>query len=201
VETRTETAIEAAEGSKTTAAMSRTMRRIARSAWLRALLALLLCLVAVPGTLPARGVASAAPAASAAAVAAAAKQRARSIADDQVRVLYCTSCGYQQSFVQVKDFLEDKYPHLVDRVYGVNYDVSPAKQVSQPHIDSRRFSGLASISHAVGGASARGTGHRVRADHLHGPHGLWRIRTSGGLPLASVNDTLSLVSLAADLPG
>lgn len=29
--------------------------------------------------------------------------------------------------------------------------------------------------------SARGAGHRVRANHLHGPHGLWRIRTSGGL--------------------
>lgn len=119
--------------------MGRTMRRIARSAWLRALLALLLCLVAVPGALPAPGAASAASAAPVADK----QQRERSIADDQVRVLYCTSCGYQQSFVQVKDFLEDKYPHLVDRIYGTNYDVSPAKQVGQTQVEGRRVSAVA----------------------------------------------------------
>lgn len=111
------------------------MRKITRSTWLRMLLTLALYLVAVPGTLPARGGAAAAPAATVFdAEAAAAKHRERSIADDQVRVLYCTSCGYQQSFVQVKDFLEDKYPHLVDRVYGANYDVSPAKQVRDTRV-------------------------------------------------------------------
>ncbi|EEY60214.1 uncharacterized protein PITG_12541 [Phytophthora infestans T30-4] len=63
--------------------------------------------------------------------AAAAKERnlQRSIADDQVRILYCTACGYQQNFNQIKTYLEDTFPHLVDRVYGANYEVDPYKMV------------------------------------------------------------------------
>lgn len=110
--------------------LRRVARRLARSAWLRALLALALLLVAVPGTLPAGRGAAAASVFNA--EAAAAKQRGRDITDDFVRVLFCTSCGYQQSFTQVKEFLEDKYPHLADRVFGANYDVSPVRQV-RPH--------------------------------------------------------------------
>lgn len=111
----------------------RAARCISRFAWLRLLGWLLLCLVAVPGTLTSVrggvGSAAAAPASVFDAEAAAAKLLTRSIADDQVRVLYCTACGYQQSFQQVKEFLEDKYPHLVDRVVGANYDVDPVRQV------------------------------------------------------------------------
>ncbi|KAG2765610.1 hypothetical protein PC129_g13612 [Phytophthora cactorum] len=53
----------------------------------------------------------------------------RSIADDQVRILYCTACGYQQNFNQIKTYLEDTFPHLVDRVYGANYEVDPYKMM------------------------------------------------------------------------
>ncbi|KAL3662741.1 hypothetical protein V7S43_012144 [Phytophthora oleae] len=61
--------------------------------------------------------------------AAAAKERnlQRNIADDQVQVRYCTACGYQQNFAQIKTYLEDTFPHLVDRVYGNNYEVDPYK--------------------------------------------------------------------------
>ncbi|KAG6610428.1 selt selw selh selenoprotein domain containing protein [Phytophthora cinnamomi] len=63
--------------------------------------------------------------------AAASKQRSlqRDIADDHVRVLFCTSCGYQQNFQQIKTYLEDTFPHLVDRVEGANYDVDPLKML------------------------------------------------------------------------
>ncbi|KAG3007048.1 hypothetical protein PC121_g15834 [Phytophthora cactorum] len=53
----------------------------------------------------------------------------RSIADDQVRILYCTACGYQQNFNQIKTYLGDTFPHLVDRVYGANYEVDPYKMM------------------------------------------------------------------------
>ncbi|KAK1931839.1 putative esophageal gland cell secretory protein 6 [Phytophthora citrophthora] len=59
----------------------------------------------------------------------AAKERnlQRNIADDQVQVRYCTACGYQQNFQQIKTYLEDTFPHLVDRIYGSNYEVDPYK--------------------------------------------------------------------------
>ncbi|ETI51958.1 hypothetical protein, variant [Phytophthora nicotianae P1569] len=61
--------------------------------------------------------------------AAASKERnlQRNIADDRVNILYCTACGYQQNFNQIKTYLEDTFPHLVDRVYGANYEVDPYK--------------------------------------------------------------------------
>ncbi|KUF88249.1 hypothetical protein AM587_10005789 [Phytophthora nicotianae] len=63
--------------------------------------------------------------------AAASKERnlQRNIADDRVNILYCTACGYQQNFNQIKTYLEDTFPHLVDRVYGANYEVDPYKTV------------------------------------------------------------------------
>ncbi|KAG7384500.1 hypothetical protein PHYPSEUDO_002552 [Phytophthora pseudosyringae] len=63
--------------------------------------------------------------------AAAAKERnlQRSLVDDQVRVAYCTACGYQQNFQQIKTYVEDTFPHLVDRVDGVNYEVDPYKMM------------------------------------------------------------------------
>lgn len=60
----------------------------------------------------------------------AARHLQRDLADDHVRVMYCTSCGYQQNFQQIKTYLEDTFPHLVDRVDGANYDVDPFKMVS-----------------------------------------------------------------------
>jgi muramoyltetrapeptide carboxypeptidase LdcA involved in peptidoglycan recycling len=53
----------------------------------------------------------------------------RDIADDEVRVLLCTACGYQQNFQQIKTYLEDTFPHLVDRVYGANYEVDASKMM------------------------------------------------------------------------
>ncbi|GMF11243.1 unnamed protein product [Phytophthora lilii] len=53
----------------------------------------------------------------------------RNIADDHVRVLYCTACGYQQNFKQIQTYLEDTFPHLTGRVDGANYDVEPYKMV------------------------------------------------------------------------
>ncbi|KAL4102187.1 hypothetical protein PRIC1_005935 [Phytophthora ramorum] len=63
--------------------------------------------------------------------AAAAKEKnlQRNIADDYVRVLFCTACGYQQNFNQIKTYLEDTFPHLVDRIYGANYEVDPYKKM------------------------------------------------------------------------
>lgn len=49
--------------------------------------------------------------------------------DDEIRILFCTSCGFKQNFMEVKRHLEDRYPHLVDRVVGANYDVDPFKKV------------------------------------------------------------------------
>ncbi|KAI9915250.1 hypothetical protein PsorP6_007322 [Peronosclerospora sorghi] len=53
----------------------------------------------------------------------------RNIADDHVRVLYCTACGYQQNFHQLKAYVEETFPHLIDRVDGSNYDVEPYKMM------------------------------------------------------------------------
>lgn len=59
----------------------------------------------------------------------AATSKPRDIADDHVRVLLCTSCGFQQNFQQLRTYLEDTFPHLVDRVESANYDVDPLKMV------------------------------------------------------------------------
>lgn len=53
----------------------------------------------------------------------------RNIVDDQVRIMYCTACGYRQNFDQIKTHLVDAFPHLVDRVYGANYEVDSYKRM------------------------------------------------------------------------
>jgi hypothetical protein len=55
------------------------------------------------------------------------QDKPRGFADDHVRIAFCTSCGFKQNFMEVKNYLEDKYPHLVDRVDGYNYEVDPMK--------------------------------------------------------------------------
>ncbi|TMW67156.1 hypothetical protein Poli38472_012272 [Pythium oligandrum] len=52
------------------------------------------------------------------------------LVDDEVRVFFCSSCGFRQNFGEVKQYLEDKYPHLVDRIYGENYEVGPLKNLA-----------------------------------------------------------------------
>ncbi|RLN97902.1 hypothetical protein BBJ28_00011594 [Nothophytophthora sp. Chile5] len=104
---------------------------------LRVLLTLAIYLIAVPGTLTRPVGVAASPAASVfeadakvnEAAEAAARHLQRNIADDEVRVLFCTACGYHQNFAQMKQYLEETYPHLVDRVYGVNYDVEPYQKL------------------------------------------------------------------------
>ncbi|KAE9032209.1 hypothetical protein PR003_g11169 [Phytophthora rubi] len=58
-----------------------------------------------------------------------AASKPRDIADDHVRVQLCTSCGFQQNFQQLRTYLEDTFPHLVDRVESANYDVDPFKMM------------------------------------------------------------------------
>ncbi|KAL7694185.1 putative selenoprotein, Rdx-type [Plasmopara halstedii] len=53
----------------------------------------------------------------------------RNLVDDQVRIMFCTACGYEQNFHQVKIYLEDTFPHLVDRVYGANYEADSFKMM------------------------------------------------------------------------
>ncbi|KAJ0398317.1 hypothetical protein ATCC90586_001773 [Pythium insidiosum] len=67
----------------------------------------------------------------------------RDAVDDEVRVYFCTSCGYRQNFEQVKSFLEDKYPHLVDRVYGANYDADPLKLFAAQMIGYAQLAAMA----------------------------------------------------------
>ncbi|KAF4315741.1 hypothetical protein BBO99_00009371 [Phytophthora kernoviae] len=66
----------------------------------------------------------------------------RNIADDEVRVLYCTACGYEANFNQVKKYVEDTFPHLVDRVYGANYDVDPTKKMLSQAINIAQVSAI-----------------------------------------------------------
>ncbi|RLN73967.1 hypothetical protein BBJ28_00006645 [Nothophytophthora sp. Chile5] len=113
------------------------VRKVWRLRMLRVLLTLAIYLIAVPGTLTRPVGVAASPAASVfeaeakvnEAAEAAARHLQRNIADDEVRVLFCTACGYHQNFAQMKQYLEETYPHLVDRVYGVNYDVEPYQKV------------------------------------------------------------------------
>ncbi|KAG7380663.1 hypothetical protein PHYBOEH_011346 [Phytophthora boehmeriae] len=110
-------------------------------------LVLTVCLLALSGssvTSVANAVESVFDAAAKSEQAAAAKERnlQRNIADDQVRVLYCTACGYEANFNQVKKYLEDTFPHLVDRVYGANYDVDPTKKTLSQAINVLQASAI-----------------------------------------------------------
>jgi hypothetical protein len=107
-------------------------RRMSRYSWLRLLVTLAIYLLAVPGTVRSStfgGVAAASEAQPAAAAASSQGATKRNVADDEIRVYYCSSCGFKQNFLEVKQYLEDKYPHLVDHVHGANYDVDPMKKV------------------------------------------------------------------------
>ncbi|KAF1327414.1 Selt selw selh selenoprotein domain containing protein, partial [Globisporangium splendens] len=107
-------------------------RRMSRYSWLRLLVTLAIYLLAVPGTVRSttfNGVAAAPEARPPAAAAPSQEATKRNIADDEIRVYYCSSCGFKQNFQEVKQYLEDKYPHLVDRVHGANYDVDPMKKI------------------------------------------------------------------------
>ncbi|TYZ58694.1 hypothetical protein PybrP1_001953 [[Pythium] brassicae (nom. inval.)] len=119
------------------------VRRLNRFSWLRLLLTLAIYALAVPGTVRSPAFAranAAAPAPAAAAdadadealpnIPANAKPQAaaeRAFANDEVRILYCSTCGFQQNFAEVKQFLEERYPQLVDRVSGANYGVDPMR--------------------------------------------------------------------------
>jgi hypothetical protein len=101
--------------------------------FVRMFLFFLMLLIAVPGTLDQINAAQASK--SSKVVEKAPKnpvQTQHQFADDQVNVFYCTSCGFHQNFLQVKEFLIDKYPHLVDRVYGANLEPQPIKKVRIP---------------------------------------------------------------------
>lgn len=110
------------------------VRRMSRYTWLRLLVTLTIYLIAVPGTVRSSafgGVAAAKVPAQSGPVERELKHErpGRDIIDDEVRVYYCTTCGFQQNFLEVKTYLEERYPHLVDRVYGENYEVDPMKKV------------------------------------------------------------------------
>lgn len=113
------------------------VRRMSRYTWLRLLVALAIYMIAVPGTVRSSafgGVTAAKAAAPSDPVARELKQEKqghppRDISDDEVRVYYCTTCGFQQNFQEVKTYLEERYPHLADRIYGENYEVDPMKKV------------------------------------------------------------------------
>lgn len=148
------------------------MRRLTRFSWLRVLITLAICLLASPGTVRAPLlVVHAASAKSTSAYVAPAK---RDFTQDEVLISYCTSCGFQQNFAQVKEYLEDKYPHLIDRVTGVKEAVDPMKSVRGASSACRSGSLLGSRSFC--GALAAGYRLGLRAARGHGAHGRWRIR-------------------------
>lgn len=118
------------------------VRRLNRFSWLRLLLTLAIYALAVPGAVrsPALFVRVNAAAAAETATATAdatdatakepeAAANEHAFASDEVRILYCTTSGFQQNFDEVKQFLEERYPQLVDRVSGANYGVDPMKNV------------------------------------------------------------------------
>lgn len=154
------------------------VRRMSRFTWLRLLVSLAIYMLAVPGTVRSTMFVSAAATPSANAPPVAAKAATtRSIADDEVRVFYCTSCGFQQNFQEVKTFLEDRYPHLVDRVYGANYEVDPMKKVLWPDASVIYATHSLSLLTVTTYAAAPRAVPRLRPDRRHGPHGLWRVCT------------------------
>lgn len=108
------------------------VRRMSRYTWLRLLVTLAIYMIAVPGTVRSNafgGVAAAKVPAQSDPMERELKHEQRDITDDQVRVFYCTTCGFQQNFLEFKTYLEERYPHLADRVYGENYEVDPMKKV------------------------------------------------------------------------
>lgn len=106
------------------------VRRMSRYSWLRLLITLAIYLLAVPGTVRSSAFGNVANAQAEAPAQPAAHDAAkRNIADDEIRIYYCSSCGFQQNFQEVKQYLEDRYPHLIDRVHGANYEVEPMKKV------------------------------------------------------------------------
>ncbi|GAB9465665.1 hypothetical protein Gpo141_00003064 [Globisporangium polare] len=108
------------------------VRRMSRYTWLRLLVTLAIYMIAVPGTVRSNafgGVAAAKVPAQSDPMERELKHEQRDITDDQVRVFYCTTCGFQQNFLEFKTYLEERYPHLADRVYGENYEVDPMKKL------------------------------------------------------------------------
>ena len=98
------------------------MMRPSKWRLLRYVLTLLVLLVALPGTVRPTDTTGKTTTVEGA-------RKHRDIVDDNVKILFCTSCGFAQNFEEVKKFVEDRYPHLVDRVYGANYEPEMLKKV------------------------------------------------------------------------
>lgn len=94
-------------------------RRVNYFSWLRLLITLAICALAAPGTVRSAPVSAAKQP----------QQSPETDAQPHVRILYCSTCGFQQNFAEVQKFLEERYPALEGRVSGGNYAVEPMKQV------------------------------------------------------------------------
>ncbi|DAZ92820.1 TPA: hypothetical protein N0F65_012981 [Lagenidium giganteum] len=117
-----------------------TMTRATKLKWLRMLVLLVICLLAGPGMV--QPTTAAKKESSATTTTTSAK---RDITLDHVNVFFCTSCGFQQNFMEVKKFLENRYPHLVDRVYGANHQPDPMKKVLADFLGYLQLGGIAML--------------------------------------------------------
>nr|CCA17274.1 conserved hypothetical protein [Albugo laibachii Nc14] len=68
-----------------------------------------------------------------------AKSHTKSLHNDFIQILYCTSCGFAKNYMEVKKHLENRYPQLRDRIYGDNYAVHPALQMLAQFLGYAQF--------------------------------------------------------------